>query len=58
MSKQTCIAWHADEFVAKRVREAKQKAITEFAERMKHCVFDRDDTTIEQIKKNMLEELK
>ena len=58
MSKASCIAWQVDEFVAKQIRKAKTEAIIEFAERVKRCILERDDETINYIKKKMLEELK
>ena len=38
--------------------EAKAEAYEEFAERVKRCILDRDDETIDRIKENLIKELK
>ena len=39
------------------VNEAKAEAYEEFAKRLKRCILDRDDETIDHIKEKLLEEL-
>jgi hypothetical protein len=40
------------------VNKAKAEAYEEFAERLKRCILDRDDETIDYIKEKLQEELK
>lgn len=40
------------------VNKAKTEAYEEFAERVKRCILDRDDETIDLIKENLIKELK
>lgn len=40
------------------VNQAKAEAYKEFAERVKRCILDRDDETIDLIKENLIKELK
>lgn len=40
------------------VNKAKAEAYEEFAERLKRCILERDDETIDRIKENLIKELK
>ena len=40
------------------VNKAKAEAYEEFAERVKRCILDRDDETIDLIKENLIKGLK